>query len=245
VDQVGTPHTTGSRARGPRLTAVVPVLDEASGLAGMLEDLVGRPGIDEVVVVDGGSTDGSTAIARAIDGVRLIEAPRSRGGQLHAGAMAAKGEILWFLHADATAPAGAAAWIRATLSEPGVVAGAFRTRTCLRPGQRPWFRLVLPLADLRSTVSRLPYGDQALFCWASAYHQCGGFPDQPVLEDVELARRLWGVGRLVVRPERVEVSARRWSAHPWRTAAVMNTFPLLYRLGVSPRRLARWYGAPR
>ncbi len=211
----------------------------------MLEDLLGRPGIDEVVVVDGGSSDGSAAVARAIEGVRLIEAPRGRGGQLHAGAMAARGEILWFLHADACPPEGVAARIRATLSEPGVVAGAFRTHTCLRPGERRWFRGVLPLADLRSHLSRLPYGDQALFCLASAYHQCGGFPDQPILEDVELAGRLWGIGRLVVCPEHVEVSARRWSAHPWRTAAAMNTFPMLYRLGVSPQRLARWYGAPR
>jgi rSAM/selenodomain-associated transferase 2 len=224
---------------------VVPVLDEARCLEEMLTDLVGRPGIDEVVVVDGGSTDGSRGIARRVAGVRVLDAPRGRGPQLHAGALAAHGDVLLFLHADARLPEGAATRIRQTLSEPGVVAGAFLTRTRLPPGRRAWFRHVLPLADLRSHYSRHPYGDQALFCFAWAYHQCGGYPDQPLLEDVELARRLRRVGRLVVRREAVEVSARRWAAHPWRTAAVMNTFPMLYRLGVTPERLARWYGAPR
>jgi len=197
-------------------------------------------------VVDGGSRDGTDTLARERSGVRLVTAPRGRGPQLDAGARAARGRVLLFLHADARLPDGAVDLIRRTLAVPGVVAGAFRTRTVLDdPASRPWFRPLLPLADLRSHYTGLPYGDQALFCLASAYHQCGGFPDQPLLEDVELARRLRRVGRVVVRPEQVEVSGRRWSAHPWRTALVMNTFPALYRLGVSPERLARLYGAPR
>jgi rSAM/selenodomain-associated transferase 2 len=226
------------------LTAVVPVLNEARRLPSFLRDLVARPGIDEVVVVDGGSTDGSVALARKA-GVRVLPSAQGRGAQLHVGACAALGETLLFVHADALLPQGVAALIAETLADPSVIAGAFRTRTRLEREQDPWFRRVLPMADLHSFYSRHPYGDQALFCRREAYHAAGGFPDQPIMEDVELARRLRRLGRLVVRSERVEVSARRWNAHPWRTALVMNTFPTLYRLGVSPQRLARWYGSPR
>ncbi len=236
-------RTGGPQAR--RLSVVVPVLDEAARLPALLADLRARPCVDEVVVLHGGSRDSTVAIARSVQRVRVIEARTGRGSQLDAGAREASGELLLFVHADARLPDDVGRLVRDTLARPGVVAGAFRTRTLLAPGENRWFRRLLPLADLRSSYSGLPYGDQALFCLASAYHACGGYPDQPLMEDVELARRLRRVGRLVVRPERVEVSARRWSAHPLRTAAVMNTFPVLYRLGVSPQRLAAWYGAPR
>jgi len=104
---------------------------------------------------------------------------------------------------------------------------------------------VLPLADLRSHYTRLPYGDQALFARRAAFERVGGFPPLPIFEDVELARRLWAVGKLVRLPERVEVSARRYLARPLRTSAVMNAFPMLYAAGVDVDRLARWYSVER
>jgi len=234
----------------PWLSAIVPVLDEAARVRHTVATLLDDVGVDELVVVDGGSTDAtwSRLQAEAMRRTRLTVArgPRGRGPQLHRGAGLARGLVLWFVHCDAHPPADARRLIRQTLQRRGVVAGAFRTRTVLdRPTGRPWFAPVLPLADLRSHYTRMPYGDQALFCRADAYHECGGYPAQPLLEDVELCRRLRRLGAVVTRPEPVEVSARRWSAHPLRTAAVMNTFPLLYRLGVSPWTLASWYGAPR
>ena len=234
----------------PWLSAVVPVLDEACRIDATVDHLLGEVGVDELVVVDGGSTDATwSCLERAAErhaGLRVARGPRGRGPQLHHGAALADGLVLWFVHCDARPPLDAVAHIRRTLLRPGVVGGAFRTRTVLDdPQARPWFRPILPLADLRSTYTALPYGDQALFCRADAYHRCGGFPAQPLLEDVELCRRLTNVGKLVVLREAVEVSARRWSAHPLRTAAAMNTFPVLYRLGVRPERLARWYGRPR
>jgi hypothetical protein len=101
------------------------------------------------------------------------------------------------------------------------------------------------LADLRSRVTGLPYGDQALFVRRRAFVAAGGFPAQPLFEDLELAKRLRRLGRIVVVPAVVRVSGRRFLQRPLRSLIAMHTFPMLYRLGVSPARLERLYGAPR
>ncbi len=202
------------------------------------------PGVDEIVVVDGGSRDGSPDIARAVPGVRVLGAPRGRGSQLNAGARAATGDVLLFLHADTRLPPDAAAWVARTLAEPGVVAGAFRIRTVADGGPN-WLGPLLRLADLRSRYSGLPYGDQAVFVRRDAFATVGGFPDQPLMEDIELARRLRRIGAIQTVPAVAEVSGRRFLARPVRTVLALRTFPLLYRLGVSPSRLARLYGDPR
>jgi rSAM/selenodomain-associated transferase 2 len=227
-----------------RLSVVLPVLDEAARLGRRLSELRATDGIDEIVVVDGGSRDGSPEIARAAPGVRLVTAPRGRGTQMNAGARAATGDALLFLHADAALPRDAATWVRRTLAEPDVVAGAFRIHTVADAGPN-WLGPLLRLADLRARRSGLPYGDQAMFVRRDAFERVGGFPDQPIMEDIELARRLRRVGRIRTVPAVVEVSGRRFLAHPVRTVLALRTFPLLYRLGVSPARLARLYGDPR
>jgi hypothetical protein len=154
--------------------------------------------------------------------------------------------VLLFLHADVSLPPDAAAWVADALADPGVVAGAFRTwHQADVPGVRSWVTPFLHLADLRSRVTRLPYGDQALFVRRAAFDAAGGFPDQPLLEDLELARRLRRVGRIVTVPARVQVSARRFLRRPLRSLVTMRVVPLLYRLGVPPRTLARLYGDPR
>lgn len=226
-----------------RLSVVVPVLDEAERIGRQLAELGSTVGIDEVVVVDGGSRDGTPDVVRRASGVRLITAPRGRGTQLNAGARAARGDVLLFLHADVTLPADAATCVRDALADPAVVAGAFRVRTVADvPG---WLGPLLRFADLRSRVTRLPYGDQAMFVRRDAFERVGGFPDQPLMEDVELARRLRRVGTIRTVPGVVRVSGRRFLANPIRALVVMRVFPLLYRLGVSPARLARLYGDPR
>ena len=227
-----------------RLSVVLPVLDEAARLGRCLATLRAMPGIDEIVVVDGGSRDGSAEIARAVPGVRVVAAPRGRGTQLNAGARAALGDVLLFLHADTTPPRDTAAWVARALADPGVVAGAFRIRTVADDGPN-WLGPLLRLADLRSRWSRLPYGDQAVFVRRAAFARVGGFPDQPLMEDIELARRLRRVGRIRTVPAVVEVSGRRFLARPVRTVLALRLLPLLYRLGVPPARLARLYGDPR
>ena len=226
------------------LSVIVPVLDEAGRIGQQLAELRAIPGIGEVVVVDGGSRDGTPDIARAAPGVRVIAAPRGRGTQLNAGARAARGDVLLFLHVDTSLPVDTAAWIVRALADRGVVAGAFRIRTVADTGPR-WVAPLLRLADLRSRVTHLPYGDQAVFVRRDVFERVGGFPDQPLMEDVELARRLRRAGRIVTVAGVVQVSGRRFVANPVRAVLAMRLFPLLYRLGVSPARLARLYGDPR
>lgn len=162
---------------------------------------------------------------------------------MNAGAAAASGEVLLFLHVDVSLPADALRWIRRALLGPGVVAGAFRTWTVadVRGGMPLWAPF-LHLADMRSRYSRLPYGDQALFVRAAAFRAAGGFPEIELMEDLELSRRLWRVGTVVTLPACVQVSGRRFLARPLFYLAVMNLFPLLYRCGVAPATLNRIYG---
>ena len=164
---------------------------------------------------------------------------------MNAGAAVAAGDTLLFLHADTSLPRDAFEHVERTLADPHVVAGAFRTWTVADAGEAPWFAPLLHAADLRSRYSSLPYGDQALFVRAEAFRQIGGYPDQPLMEDLELSRRLRRLGRIRTVRARVRVSGRRFIARPVFYTLAVNLFPPLYRLGVSPERLARLYRSVR
>lgn len=222
------------------MSVVMPVLDEEARIAEQLGWLRGLDGLDEVIVVDGGSTDRTVELVEQAGACRLVRSRPGRGPQLNAGAREARGDILVFLHADVRLPARAASFIEAALADPDVVAGAFRTRT-VADGRTGWVAGCLPLADLRSRYSGLPYGDQALFVRREAFDRVGGFPTQPIFEDVEISRRLRRAGRVRTLPETVVVSGRRFMARPVYYAVLMNLLPVLYRLGVPPTTLARAY----
>lgn len=226
------------------VSAIIPTLDEGARIARQLYAVSRLQGIDEVIVVDGGSTDHTVAIARAFPGVRVIAAARGRGSQMNAGAAVASADVLLFLHADVELPPDAARWIARALDAPDVVAGAFRTRT-VADGRGGWARWFLPLADLRSRFSTLPYGDQALFVRADAFREAGGFPETPLMEDLELSRRLRRLGRIRTVPATVRISGRRFLARPVYYTLLVNLLPLLCRLGAPPRLLAPLYGNPR
>ena len=227
--------------RAATISVIVPVLDEEARLGRRLAELAATPGLGEVLVVDGGSADSTVAIADTFSGVRLLSAARGRARQMNAGAAAAVGDVFLFLHADVSLPRDAAAWIVRTLADPRVVAGAFRTWT-VPDGAPSRLGPLLRLADIRSRVARFPYGDQAIFVRRDAFARAGGFPDQPLMEDLELSRRLRRLGRIATVPAVVRVSGRRFVARPIRFTLIARTFPTLYRLGVPPRVLARFWG---
>lgn len=237
------PHTARAlREAAPRLSVILPVLDEEARIGRRLDELAAMPGIDEIVVVDGGSRDRSQEIVTAhpASQLRLVSAPRGRARQMNAGARAARGSVLLFLHADSQLPLDAVHWVERTLAAPDTVAGAFRTWHVAdtEPGRRaPW----LHLADLRSRLSRTPYGDQALFVRRNVFESLGGFAPVELMEDLELSRRLRRAGRIRIAPASVKVSGRRFLAHPLRDTLIVNAFPLLYRIGVPPALLARAY----
>jgi rSAM/selenodomain-associated transferase 2 len=224
----------------PRISVVVPTLDEEQQIGTQLEALERLSGFHEVLIVDGGSRDRTRELVLAEPWCRLIASLPGRDRQMNAGARASTGDVLLFLHADVRLPPNAVMLITEAFSDPRVVAGAFRTRTVCDDRPR-WGALWLRLADLRSRYTQLPYGDQALFVRRTAFEQVGGFPSQPLFEDLEISRRLRRLGRVDTVRANVQVSGRRFLARPFYYAFIMNVLPLLYRAGVPPAALERVY----
>ena len=222
-----------------RLSIVVPVLDEAQHLPDLLAELAALPGGAEVIVADGGSRDGSPELAARAPGVRVVRSGRGRARQMNAGAAVSTGEALLFLHADTRLPAGAGEAVRRTLEDPSIAYGRFDVRFD-NPGVI--FRLIAGLMNVRSRLTGICTGDQAIFVARAAFQQLGGYPAIALMEDIELTRRLKRVGRLAPLRLRVTTSARRWERDgAARTILFMWTLRFLYFCGVGPERLARWY----
>jgi rSAM/selenodomain-associated transferase 2 len=225
-----------------RLSVVVPALDEAANLARLLPDLRRAWPDTEIIVADGGSRDGTPDVVRGQAGVRLLEGARGRARQMNAGARQAGGDVLLFLHADTRLPDGAPGLIAAALADPAVVGGRFDVRFDSRRrvlGMVAWFM------NARSRATSICTGDQAIFVRRAAFEAVGGYPDIPLMEDIELCRRLKARGRLAALRARVTTSARKWEREgPLRTIGLMWTLRLLYFCGVAPARLHRWYYGP-
>jgi rSAM/selenodomain-associated transferase 2 len=239
-----TAQTLDCNLRAQRVSVVMPVLNEESRIIRQMESILAVPGVHEVIVVDGGSRDRTLDLVRGTRGVTVLVAPKGRASQMNAGAQAATGDVLLFLHADVRLPLDAMRWVAEALSDPQVIGGAFRTWT-VSEGSWTWLAPLLHLADLRSRYTSLPYGDQALFVRAEAFRQLGGFPEQPLMEDLEFGRRLHRLGSVRTVAATVHVSGRRFLSRPLYYTLLLNIFPLLYRLGMPPRVLAMLYGNPR
>lgn len=224
------------------LSVVIPTLNAGNELNRALEALGKPPWAateGEIVVVDGGSTDASLAVAREA-GARTVAAPRGRGSQLSAGAEAARGDWLLFLHADTRLDASWAEAAGAYIAEPcnGERAAVFGFAL---DDPAPAARRLERMVGWRTRQLGLPYGDQGLLIGRAFYRRLGGFRPIPLMEDVDLVRRI-GRSRIDVLPATAVTSAARWRREGWTARSARNLLCLgLYFLGVPPRLIARVY----
>lgn len=222
-----------------KLSIIVPVLNEGDRLRGAINAL--RPlrvNGHEVIVVDGGSSDETVTIAAELADQSLT-GPRGRALQMNAGAQAASGDVLLFLHADTLLPPGADRLIADGLRASGRGWGRFDARLADR---HPLLRLVAFMMNLRSRLSGIQTGDQAIFVRRDWFTRIGGFPEIALMEDIALSKRLKRVGPPLCLKAKVVTSSRRWREHGIaRTIATMWRLRLAYFLGADPDRLARLY----
>lgn len=223
----------------PPLSIIVPVLNEAEGIGETLTSLQPlRARGCEVIVADGGSTDASRDLAVPLAD-RVVASPRGRARQQNAGAAAALGDVLLFLHADTRLPVDADRLVTDGLRTSGRGWGRFDVRLT---GRHPMLRVIERMIGARSRLSGIVTGDQAIFVRRDWFIRAGGFPEIPLMEDVALSKALRRAGPPLCLRETVVTSSRRWERRGvWRTMALMWRLRLEYWLGVDPERLAERY----
>jgi rSAM/selenodomain-associated transferase 2 len=220
-----------------QVSIIVPVFNEAPLIRLFIAHLRERAPGAEIIVADGESTDGTADLAAAFCD-RLVASQRGRATQMNAGAHAARGDILWFVHADSELPLQGLAEITRIVGDSSVVGGYFRVRL---PGALI-YRLTDSFAHYTGLLFRIRCGDHGIFCRRTAFLKIGGFPKVPLMEDVEFFRRLHRYGRVVHSEKRIVVSPRRYEAiGPARLTFAYGFIATLYIFGVSPSRLAPIY----
>jgi len=224
-------------SKRPAISVIIPTLNEVEGLSATLKRAQAAKGV-EIIVVDGGSSDGTVQLARA-SGARLLSAKGGRAKQANTGAKAARGDVLLFLHGDTLLPEGFDQHVFKLLAKPGIVAGAFVLGI---DGPETGLRLIEKLANFRSRFFQMPYGDQAVFLRSDLFRVVGGFPEMPIMEDFVLLRRLKREGRVAIAPVAVSTSSRRWLRMGiLKTTLINQAILLAYFSGMDNDRLAHWY----
>ncbi|MDR4460450.1 MAG: TIGR04283 family arsenosugar biosynthesis glycosyltransferase [Nitrospirales bacterium] len=226
------------------IAVIIPVLNEQKALTALLPVLIPL-GFEEIIVVDGGSRDGTVDVARKIlksasdSPYRIISGPCGRASQMNAGAALAHSDILVFLHADTQLPHNARQVVADVMDDLQCVGGRFDVRF---PRDTGYAWMVSRLMNLRSRWSGISTGDQTMFVRRSVFEELGGFANIPLMEDIEFSRRLKRVGTIASLRAKVITSFRRWEQHgPLRTIVRMWTLRAWYWLGWDPRRLQQYY----
>ena len=224
-----------------RFSIILPVLNERDLINPLLDHLESLEGSEngEFIAVDG-SPDGGTIKAVTRRGVQCVKSPQGRASQMNAGAARATGEILIFLHADTRLPRQALEQINQVMTRQALIGGAFDLRI---DTERLMLKTIARIASLRSRLTRIPYGDQAIFIRRDYFNQMGGYPEIPLMEDVALMRRIKGAGgRIGFIPEPVMTSARRWEQEGILHTTLRNWLLLsAYTMGVDPDKLVKYY----
>jgi rSAM/selenodomain-associated transferase 2 len=220
-----------------QVSIIVPVFNEALLIRKFLTHLRERATGAEIIVADGGSSDGTADLAAALCD-RLVSSKRGRATQMNVGAHAARGDILWFVHADAEIPSQCLDEITRIMEDSNVAGGYFRIRL---PGALV-YRLTDSFAHYAGMLLRIRCGDHGIFCRRDVFFSIGGFPEVPLMEDVELFRRLHCYGRVVHSEKRITVSTRRYEAiGRARLTFAYGFIATLYILGASPSMLSSIY----
>jgi len=222
-----------------QVSIIIPVFNEAPLIRPFLSNLRERTRGAEIIVVDGGSTDGTDRLAEGFCDRVIRSGARSRAKQMNVGADAAGGEIFWFLHADAEVPLESLNEIARIMRDPEICGGFFRIRLPPAPAV---YRLTDSFAHYAGLALRMRCGDHGIFCRRSVFADAGGFPDVPLMEDVEFFRRLRRWGRVVYSNKRIGASPRRYeTVGPTRLTFAYGSIATLYLFGVSTSMLARIY----
>lgn len=227
---------SGEHKTSLRVSVIIPTLDEATSICRTLDSLARLSAELEIIVVDGGSSDRTPEIVHQ-RGVRLITSQLGRGKQMHAGACASTGEVLWFLHADTQPPHNAIEFIAAALCNPQIVGGSFDVEFDSR---RFGARFVTSLYRVLRRVGII-YGDSAIFVQRAAYEAAGGFRPLAIFEDLDFLRRLRRCGQLARLSAAVVTSSRRFEGSFVNTFSRWTLLQLLYWIGISPDALGKLY----
>ncbi|WP_257019963.1 TIGR04283 family arsenosugar biosynthesis glycosyltransferase [Psychrobacter sp. BI730] len=231
-----------------KLSIIIPILNEADNLPELMAQIVSlAPAPQQVILVDGGSVDGSVTVAKemlksietaqSIIDWHVIDSTIGRAQQMNAGAMLATGDVLLFLHADTELPADAIDNVQQAVAQYDW--GRFNVRL---DSHEPLLNIVGLMINQRSRLMDIATGDQAIFIKKSLFEQIGGYPDQPLMEDIELCKRLKKISRPACLKSKVTTSARRWQQHgTWRTIFLMWHLRFDYWRGVSPKVLKQRY----
>jgi rSAM/selenodomain-associated transferase 2 len=223
------------------ISVIIPTLDEAERIVGLIDHLRSIDPTMEIIVADGGSADGTPEVARGAD--RVIHGPRGRAAQMNAGASAATGDVLWFVHADCLPHQSSAAEVRRAMRDPRIAGGAFEF-SLDSPGI--FFRVTEAVSNRKNRIAGLFFGDMGIFVRSEVFRRMGGYRDLPLMEDVDLCRRLRCEGRAVILRPRIATSTRRWKAEGRLYNLVRNWVVLgAWVAGVSPERLLKHYAFPK